>query len=395
MAGALLVALVYLLARQLGVSPTGAFVAGLVVTICGQAIQSSIVVMSDIPALLWATASAATLLHYRQAGQRRWLVAAALLLAAAGVTRWLYLCLLLPWAMALLAGPRRLRRSDVVAAAGPVALVLGPPRVISQSGPYPATAHSWLTGWSPANALASSFSNIDGQFTYEKINARFYSSVLTDNYYLAGVFVPLCLLGLAHLLCRWRDGRAFLVGGWLVLPYLFLAGIPYQNIRFMLIMLPPVAVLAGMGVDNALTFVPRRLRWASLTGLLLSAALLTGSASTATLGRFLRAQMRDSQTVDWAAAHIPPGATVYTFELTLRLRHSSALNVVELFYETPESLAQRRVEARADYLLVNGWALANQWQGSAVQAAFEWLRTRRGLIPLGQSGNYQLYRIAP
>src|SRR5690606_267797 len=79
--GALLASLCYVLARLVGASTVGAFVAGAVVVICGQAIQSSIVVMSDIPALTWATASAVALWAYRLRRRSGWLMAAAVLLA--------------------------------------------------------------------------------------------------------------------------------------------------------------------------------------------------------------------------------------------------------------------------------------------------------------------------
>lgn len=393
--GALLPALVYALARQLGGSTSGAFVAALIVTICGQAVQSSIVIMSDIPALAWATASAVSLWQYRHTRQRRWLVAAALLLALAGITRWLYLGLLIPWALAACIDLRPTRRADLLTAASVFALLLLPQLVISQNGPSPVTDHSWLTGWSPANAFQRTFLNVDGSFHYDTANAAFYSGVLTDAYFLAPVFVPLCALGLVGLLRCWRDGRALLLGGWLLLPYLFLVGIPYQNIRFMLIMLPPVAVLAGLGTDRALAVLPRRVGWLALGLLLLSAALSTGSASAGTLGRFLQAQARDAQTAAWAAARLPTGATVYTFGLTLRLRHTAPLEVIELYYETPQTLSARRAHERSAYLLINEWVIENQWRDTDLQSAVDWLRTQRGLVDLGQSGYYRLYQVLP
>lgn len=59
--GAALAPLVYALARLAGVSRIGAAAAGLLMAVCGQAIQSSIVVMSDVLALACATASAVML----------------------------------------------------------------------------------------------------------------------------------------------------------------------------------------------------------------------------------------------------------------------------------------------------------------------------------------------
>src|SRR5262249_6649498 len=59
--GTALTPLVYILARQIGLRRFGALVAAVLITLNGQAIQSSIVLMSDIPGLFWATLSAALL----------------------------------------------------------------------------------------------------------------------------------------------------------------------------------------------------------------------------------------------------------------------------------------------------------------------------------------------
>ena len=61
--GAMLPALVYVLLRQIGASSPFALLSGFLMLICGQAIQSSMVVMADIPALFWGTLSAVILIH--------------------------------------------------------------------------------------------------------------------------------------------------------------------------------------------------------------------------------------------------------------------------------------------------------------------------------------------
>jgi hypothetical protein len=162
-------------------------------------------------------------------------------------------------------------------------------------------------------------------------------------------------------------------------------------------MTPPVAVLAGFGVDGLWQWLRHRprLRIGLLIAVLVSAGVLSAGASATTLDRFVSAQARDAETAAWVASVVPSGATVYAFDITLRLRHSSDLKVHELFYETPQSLERALASGEPAYLVVNGWALEHQWQGHAVQAAYHWLRDVRGLTPLGQYGYFQLYKVLP
>ena len=76
--------------------------AGLIVAISGQLTQSSISVMSDVPALFWATASLWAMLRFARLQRGRWLIVSASALALATVTRWAMGVLIVPWAIYVL-----------------------------------------------------------------------------------------------------------------------------------------------------------------------------------------------------------------------------------------------------------------------------------------------------
>jgi hypothetical protein len=84
---------------------------------------------------------------------------------------------------------------------------------------------------------------------------------------------------------------------------------------------------------------------------------------------------------------------VYTFGLTLTLQHYTTLNVYELYYETPQTLAQKLQSGGEEYLVLNVWSIENQWVGRAPQLGYDWLRDHRGLIRLGKYDNYVLFKI--
>lgn len=385
--GALIAPLVYLLARQVGAGRPGALAAGLIMALCGQAIQSSIVVMADIPALFWATLSAVALFHYLRVDQLRWLVAAALLLALACVTRWLYLALVPVWGTMILLSWRRPRWREIFAAGAAGALVLLPQAAASIGSPYPVLDHAWVAGWSPLNAFAHEFINVDGHFDYGEINALFYARPYYDSYYLAPLFAPFAILGWWRL--RRKPALFVLLSGWSLLPYLFLIGIPYQNIRFPLIVVPAVAALAGFGLETAL-----RQRRVFFAGLLIVGLALTASVGKPMIDTFIAHQNRDKAAVQWAIEAVPADARLYTFELTQPLQAYAPCDVRELFNETPQTITATLADGTPSYLFVNVWVIENTWAGRSIDVTYHWLRDTIGLEYLDRTGNYLLFRIA-
>lgn len=404
--GAALSPLVYFITRKLGRNHLAAVTAALVITFCGQALQSSMVIMSDIPALFWGTLSGALLVTYVNAlnnHQRssHWLVLAAIMLTFAILTRWLYLILAIPFGLTLLIAWRaHIPWRTVAVALLASCLVYLPQFLFSRTNPAPTLNHEWVEGWSPANVVSTSFTNPDGHFDYEKPNAVYYAQPVYDSYYLSPLFTSFILIGLWALYktSRWQ---LILISGWVLLPYLFLAGIPYQNIRFPLIVAPAVALLVGVGIDTTITFLrrnrinplPARIMLVLLMLLLIVGLGHMGLRATEVISTFIANQQQDKLAAKWAGAYIPAESTVYTFGLTLTLKHYTALNVYELYYETPDTLAQKWQRGRADYLLINVWNIENQWAGRDPQTDYHWLRDQRGLIRLGKYDNYTLYKI--
>jgi hypothetical protein len=116
-------------------------------------------------------------------------------------------------------------------------------------------------------------------------------------------------------------------------------------------------------------------------------------AARVTIDPFIANQQRDKDTARWAAEQLPEEGIVYTFGLTLTLKHYTNLNAAEIYYESPETLAERWQRGQDDYLLLNVWNIENQWAGREPQLAFHWLRDSRGLVELGRYGNFTLFRV--
>ena len=385
--GAALSPLVYALARVASVNRPGAVVAGVCMAANGQAIQSSVVLMADVPALFWACLSTLMLLFGLHHGRARWMAASGLVLGLAVITRWANLLLLVPFALAFI-NARGHWRHAAVALVG-LALVLLPQFLISATSPYPTLNHAWVTGWSPVNAVLRDFINVDGAFHYAQPNGLFYAAPAFDAYFLAPLAIPLLVIGLFAL----RGPARWLFASWALAGWLFLTGIPYQNIRFRLMLTHPLAVLAGAGFGWVwLTANERRVvRWA------LGAAVAFGiawmlAAALPIIGTFMDRQLADRDAVRWAAARMPPSVTVYASGLTLALQHELDRPIRELYGIEPAALVAEA--STGDRVLINRWQIEHQWEGTVLQEAIIQLEAAHGLTRMGRSGNYTLYRIA-
>ncbi len=389
--GVLIAPVVYRIARELKLNRGGALLTGILILIGAQSIQSSIVIMSDIPALLWAALSAYCLIRYRTGQHPSWLIGAAALLTLAGITRWLYFVLVPVWAIYLLFSKRKISFRDVFLALIAAGLILLPQAAFAVLHPTPVIDHAWVQGWSFENAFRKDFVNVDGEFHFALINAQFYAAPLIDPVYITPFLLPLALIGAWHT--RRSTAVFILLTGWLIVPFVFLLGIPYQNIRFSLISLPPAVLLIGAGFAAAVESPSRLFRtigWvapAALIGMLI--------AVNDYVPAFVARQQADRAVITWAVENLPEGATIYTLGLTLPLRIAHTGEVRELYYETSGSLTAVSERHEPAYLLVNMWQIEHQWQGRSPALAVEWLRRERGITRIGQHGYYSLYWIAP
>jgi hypothetical protein len=403
--GALLSPLVYSLERQLGCGRIGALAAGILMALCGQALQSSIVLMSDIPALAWATIGAVSVMRYLHTEKRRWLVFAAFMLALACISRWVYIPLAAGWGLTVLVMwlqrfNWRKRLFDLVAVGIAVAIVAVPQLYYNQVNPNASLDHSYVRDWSPSNAFQREFTTIEGNLRYEKVNAVYYAQVYYDSLYLSPLFTPFLLLGAWTALKR----KQVVIVAWAVLPYLFLMAIPAQNIRFPLIVFPAVAALVGMGLDTALEWLERyrqakehtlyHYRYVPLVLLWLVGCWQMLNMGVSTTNLFIRNQQRDKATVAWVMEQIPENSTLYTFGLTPTFRHYSTFEVLDIYNEAPPAiLRQRWHKGTDDFLLIDVNLVEGQWGDLSPGAAYHWLRDERGLMEIDRYGNYTLFRV--
>jgi 4-amino-4-deoxy-L-arabinose transferase-like glycosyltransferase len=377
--------------------------AGTVVAVTGQLWQSSIVVMSDTTGLAFATAAAWALARYARVARRRWLVLAAVTLACAISTRWIYGIVAAPFLiyafLTLRRRPVRAAIGDAVVAAVAGALIVGPvvvPAVVGLAtgglGSAPFAVDLQVYSWDPLNSLRSDFDTVDGHLEYATANGAYYAILPWQWFFLTPLLAPAAVLG-AWIVARRRDASGLLLLlGWVGSVYAFHAGAPWQNVRFGLAYLPPLAVLVAIGAVRLESILRPMLGRVSRGPMMLGIALMVIGAVVLTRG-FVERKQDDLALVRWVQAQAPSDARLLTFDATLTFRHYARIETVDISDLTPRDLPPLLADGTATFVLLDVPNIERQWTGYAPADDYHWLRDGPGLVQLAAHGRYTLFAV--
>ncbi|HEX5505749.1 MAG TPA: hypothetical protein VFW96_24240 [Thermomicrobiales bacterium] len=382
----------------------GPLLAGLVVALCGQLWQSSIVVMADTTGLAAATLGAWALARYGRRGASGgvgWLALAAAGLSWAVLTRWAYALVAIPCTVYALVALRRRGRPVALAhgaaATAVVAVLLGPllvPVAIGLLEPgrtAPFAADLDVYRWDPLNAARRAFHTADGLLAYRWPNGLYYALAPALPFFFTPLLAWLIAPGLWTTLRRRATAGLVLVVGWAGVTYAFHAGAPWQNIRFVLAYLPPLAVLLALGAVVACRAVGRHGRALVGVGLAAGLAWMTVGGVGLTRGFIAR---KDADLALARAVRLPADARLLTFGPTLTFQHYTAIETDDLSGLTPPDLARLAAGDHPVYLLLDTANVETQWRGLPPDENYRWLRDGPGLAPLGRyGGHYTLFRV--
>ncbi|HEY0584259.1 MAG TPA: glycosyltransferase family 39 protein, partial [Chloroflexota bacterium] len=403
--GALVPVLTTLLARQLfPAERLLPILAGLAVAVCGQLWQSSIVVMADTTGLALATFSAFAIVRYARTQHLGWLLAGSAALAFAILARWIYgLAGLAFGGYALVSLSHLERRRALAHAAAALGLgatlllpVLGLPLLGLLSHPtQPASfaGNLQVYSWSPLNALRRDFITADGHLSYAQRNGMYYALAPANLAYFGPFLAPWAAVGLWPALTMWRRPTLLLVVGWAAVVYAFHAGAAWQNFRFTLAYLPPLAILVAAG----LTWTWQRVDgWLKLPVAVCAAlGVMTAAVGAGRLVEsFVDRKADDLALVRWVDAQTEPDARLLSFGPTLTLRYYADRTTFDLFDLSPAEVSAVVAEGLPLYVLVDEANLEQQWAGRTPADNVARLQDGPGLTPRGAYGPYTLFAVS-
>ncbi len=390
--------------------------AGLLAALVGQLWQSSVVVMADTTGLAAATFGMWALARYGRDDTARsspaWLLFAAAALAFAILARWAYALVAIPataYALLLLVrqGPRRALGRGLAAALA-VIVVLSPMWLLvlrawaaagGETLPFAVDLHVY--SWNPLNALRREFITADGLLSYRWPNGLWYALAPAHRFYFTPLLAPLLIPGLWAVLRRREAGPLLLLLGWAAVITLFHAGAPWQNFRFNLAHLPPLAILLAIGAAAVAHWLAgriengaaRRLALLLLAGTLLAGMLLMAYGGRALTRGFVERKNADLALLRQVEAAVPLDADLVTFGLTLTFQHSSHLPTHEIFYLDEAALAALTRSGRPLYLLLDLENVQRQWLGRPPEANYRWLQENAALLPRASLPPYTLLEV--
>ncbi|HYW88760.1 MAG TPA: glycosyltransferase family 39 protein [Chloroflexota bacterium] len=389
--GACVPLLTALLARELWPEqPRVPLVAGLLVALCGQLWQSSMVVMADTTGLAMATLSAWAIVRYARQPHLGWLLLASLAISVAMLSRWIYGLVAVPLALYVLA--LRPNAGHVVAASALAVLllaaVLGPPLlglVREHAAPAAFAGNLQVYSWWPGNALHTEFDTPDGHLSYTQPNGLYYALAPANLALFGPLLAPWIIVGLVVVALSWPKRALLVVVGWAAIVYAFHAGAPWQNFRFTLAYVPPLAILIAVGLSWVSWWLSARLAvvWLAL-GL---AVMIFGGVRL--LNGFIDRQQEERALVGWVESQVGPGARLLTFGPTLTFTHFSRLHTFDLSEVTDTELAN----PAPTYVLVDVTNVEDQWRGQRPADLYVRLRDGPGLEPLGTRGTLTLFHV--
>ena len=393
--------------------------AGLLAALVGQLWQSSVVVMADTTGLASATIGMWALARYGRNDFPRpasvaWLLFAAATLAFAVLTRWAYALVAIPatvYALIVLARRGRATALRHGLAAGLMVLLVFSPLILATlrsilspiESTVPYIVDLQVYSWNPLNALRREFVTSDGLLSYPWPNGLWYALAPAHRFYFTPLLAPLLLPGLWAVVRRRAAAPLFLLVGWVAAIFIFHAGAPWQNFRFNLAHLPPLAILVAIGVETIALWLVRRLHNGTvrrlallvLAGYVLAGMLLMARGGWRLTRSFVDRKNTELALVRQVEAKVQPDAQLVTFGLTLTFQHYSHLPTYEIYYLDEPALKALASATQPLYVLLNLDNVETQWQGQMPEVNYRWLQQHTKLRPVADLAPYTLFEAQP
>lgn len=332
-----------------------------IVFACPYLLRSSALVMADAMAVMLVTLCFFAALEYRSHGQGGMLVLCAAAAVVAVFTRYAAAVpVAVPVLMAAWAWLRRPALLPLLMALATAAMLVAPHFLLNAEKPAGFLGHAWLTNWSTAHFFKSAFHTPDGFNEYALPNLLHAFSV----FYHPAFFLPFGLLLFFWRKPDFRQPVVRLALGSILAYAIFLAGIPYQNIRFLNLTLPLVAIAFWPAFSR---LVQIKINLNSLKGgialLLIVNLVLTAYVSR----RFIPQWNLEKEMA--GAVKSEPARRVISFSL------EGAYLYLEVPNEQVNFFKERVVECRSgDWLLLQPEVCEQQWKGMNPGINWNWIQ---------------------
>lgn len=344
--------------------------------------RAGLLCMSDMSAAAAVTACMYYAFAFRLHLKKNHLVW--MLASAALAIQFRYVSPLLVFFPVLLAGSKALRRDFIPALASGLAvaaLILVPHLYLRSSTSLDFLSHPWLEGWSPQHFFQKRFDTVDGHFEYRFMNLFCY---------FGGVFHPgYCAVLLLLLpVTVFKGGKITFEEKtiWFsILLYLFfLSGMPLQNARFLVLVVPFLVILSFRGwlfiCDTAKTWMT----WSALALVFIVQIIFFTNGFMLVTERF-RLERAVYEKLSQDKTH----PVLYSFDLDVSLKgYGLNKQVYSLWEKQYDHFGENSL------VLFNPEKFSRQWAGKNPMLNWEKLSREYHLIQIAEfAEGWKLYEI--
>lgn len=336
-------------------------------------LRHALVATSDLPAIALCTTAWYSAMRWTELHGRTWILLCLGMCALAVCARFAVVPLLAGLGVGVLALKGPLRQRPWMITLTCVGLVLS---VWAVSAALPGTP---LGDWSPMNLFRRTLRSDDGVLRYPLPNGLYVLKMLVHP-----GFIPMAVLLLPFVRKPDVVGGPQLLAGAMVVAYLvFIAGMPFQNDRVLLLAQPFVAVLFAPAFHRAWCWAASWARWRSAA---------VGVAAALQLALFIRAMAPSILSAEYERAiaevvrryHV---GTAYTHGMGAALRtYCPATQVNELWYAPIEHYKP------GGWVIVDPTNLAIQWKGRLPEQNFRRAQAQ-GLVHLADLAPWAMFEV--
>lgn len=402
-AGSLLPGATYLLSTELTkeyyepakAKRTGLY-AGLIICLSGVIIKSGMVVMSDMPGLLFVILSVYYFSRYRAGNHIKHILLMGAFLSFSILIRYANILMVLLYVIIFVIDARSNKKPINVkhyALSLLIALVIFSPQlyyILKLGIPYFTTEKGpglWFLNWNPLNFFKKDFFTNEGLMNYRFWNLFFYSSFVFHPLYLF-VFGLGFISGVYYCFKNSFKTIILFLIPWILIHVIYLAGCPFQSGRYALSFFPPLAIMASIGIAE----IKINVRYKKIfTVFAFSLLLIYGIIH---INTFVSSKSEDLLTVNYLKNNIPANSLLLSFEITGAVNHYTNINHRDLYYYNPGTISQLIDSAKTDiYMIIPETKMQTQWKGLTLEKTYNYIKENYNLQKLYEISYYTIYRV--
>jgi len=402
-AGSLLPGITYLLSSELikdyyesVKAKKISILAGLIICFSGVIIKSGMVVMSDMPGLIFSVLSVYYFSRYLSENIKNNLYLMGVFLSLSILTRYANIFFLFLFIVIYLYH-RYKNKSNFnlkhCAVALIIALLVFSPQlfyIMKHGISYfrPETGPGvWPTLWNPLNYFTNNFATTDGVMNYRFWNIIYYSSLIFHPLYLS-IFGFAFISGTYFAIKRKYKHLILFSFPWILIFILILSGFPNQSGRYALGFFPPLAIIASVGIAEI------NLKYFYKNIFVLLGLFLLIIYAVFHINNFVSEKNNDLFTIEYLTKNIHPGSMLLTFEITGAVNHYSDINHRDIYYYNEQGIKDLFDSVKTNiYIIIPETKIQTQWKGLPLEDTYSYIKNNYILIKQSDINYYSIYSI--